>query len=48
MPHSRHLVIRNGPAVRIETVNRPDLIGDAGRYLAYMQFTGAFCLTSSS
>lgn len=34
----------NGPAVRIETVNRPDLIGDAGRYLAYMQFTGAFCL----
>ena len=25
-------------------MNRPDLIGDAGRYLAYMQFTGAFCL----
>ena len=34
----------NGPSVRIQTVSRPDLIADAGRYLAYMQFTGAFCL----
>lgn len=34
----------NGPSVRIQTVSRPDLIADAGRYLAHMEFTGAFCL----
>jgi hypothetical protein len=34
----------NGPSVRIQTVSRPDLIADTGRYLDYMQFTGAFCL----
>lgn len=32
-----------GPAVRIRTLRRPDLLAGVGRYVAALQYTGAIC-----